>query len=113
MSTLAVLQSNDILLPPLKSISRMTTLSPKRQRTKGAQVFNMNGAIRFSRSPRFEDNSKEGYESYTYVRESDFDGRRKKGTSIGIGEKHDFTKDYYRAPGVGRYEIQSVWDKYK
>ena len=29
MSTLAVLQNNDIILPPLKSISRMTTLSPK------------------------------------------------------------------------------------
>ena len=47
------------------------------------------------------------------MRDSDFDSKRKKGTYIGYGNKHDFTKDYEQAPGVGRYEIQSVWDKYK
>ena len=113
MSTLAVLQSNDILLPPLKNISRMSTLSPKKQKMRGAQVFNINGSIKFSQSKRFEKNQFTGYQSYTYVRDSDFDSKRKKGTYIGYGNKHDFTKDYEQAPGVGRYEIQSVWDKYK
>lgn len=68
MSTLAVLQSNDILLPPLRSISRLTTISPKAEKFKGANMFNVNGSIKFSRSPRFEKSDREGYESYTYVR---------------------------------------------
>lgn len=54
MSTLAVLESNDIILPPLRSISRLSTMSPKPEKFKGANVFNINGSIRFTRSPRFE-----------------------------------------------------------
>lgn len=56
MSTLAVLESNDILLPPLRKLSRLSTISPKRDsrdKFKGAQVFNVNGSIRFSHAPRF------------------------------------------------------------
>ena len=53
MSTLAVLESNDILLPPLKNMSRMSTLSPKKIKTRGAQCFNVNGSIKFSHAPRF------------------------------------------------------------
>lgn len=77
-------------------------------------MFNVNGSIRFTRSPRFENKQdNEGYQSYTYVRDSDFDVRKRKGASIGYGNKHDFTKDIKLNPGVGRYEIPSVWDKYK
>jgi hypothetical protein len=54
MSTLAVLESNDIILPPLRSISRLSTMSPKPEKFKGANVFNINGSIRFTRSPRFD-----------------------------------------------------------
>ena len=82
MSTLAVLQNNDIILPPLKSISRMSTLSPKTDRTRGANVFNVNGAIKIPKSQRFESYERSGYESYNYIRESDFDGKNKKGTYI-------------------------------
>lgn len=32
---------------------------------------------------------------------------------MGYGEKYDFTKQHEDAPGVGRYEIPSTWDKYK
>jgi hypothetical protein len=39
--------------------------------------------------------------------------KAKRGASIGYGDKYDFTKQYERAPGVGRYQIPSVWDKYK
>ena len=39
--------------------------------------------------------------------------KKKKGTYIGYGNKHDFTKVLAPNPGVGRYEIPSVWDKYK
>jgi hypothetical protein len=53
MSTLAVLQENDIILPPLKSSSRMQTLSPKNEKHKPL-LFNMNGNLKFSKSPRFE-----------------------------------------------------------
>ena len=103
MSTLAVLQNNDIILPPLKSISRMSTLSPKTDRTRGANVFNVNGAIKIPKSQRFESYERPGYESYNYIRESDFDGKNKKGTYIGYGNKYDFTKMLARNPGVGRY----------
>lgn len=53
MSTLAVLESNDILLPPLKNMSRMSTLSPRKEKTKGARVFNVNGSIKIPQSSRF------------------------------------------------------------
>jgi hypothetical protein len=68
MSTLAVLQNNDIILPPLKSISRMTTLSPKNEKMRGANMFNVNGSIKISKSPRFTSAERPGYESFTYVR---------------------------------------------
>ena len=61
MSTLAVLQNNDIILPPLKSASRMSTLSPKTDKTRGANVFNVNGGIKFTRSKRFESPDRPGY----------------------------------------------------
>jgi hypothetical protein len=48
-----------------------------------------------------------------YVRESDFDVRLKKGPHIGYGQKYDFVKPSVDNPGVGRYEMPSVWDKYK
>ncbi len=73
------------MLPPLRSISRMQTLSPKPSKFKGANLFNVNGSIKFTKSPRFSSFQKPGYESYTYVRESDFDKRYKKGTFIGYG----------------------------
>ena len=100
MSTLAVLQDNDILLPPLRNLSRLSTIIPKRDKNrdkfKGAQLFNGNGSIRFSHAPRFESHQHSGYESYTYVRESDFDPKNKRGASIGRGNKYDFTKHYYQ-----------------
>lgn len=102
MSTLAVLQENEIILPPLKSSSRMQTLSPKQLKHK-PQLFNVNGNVKFSKSPRFESAERPGYESYTYVRESDFDVRRKKGPAIGYGNKYDFVKPVALNPGVGRY----------
>jgi hypothetical protein len=77
-------------------------------------VYNSNGAIKFSRSPRFDENyenNKSG-SSFTLVRESDFDARKKKGTFIGYGDKYDFTKDGMHNPGIGKYQIPSLWDKY-
>ncbi len=68
-------------------------MSPKNDRLK-VPLINAKGNIKFSRSPRFESAEKPGYESYTYVRESDFDVRKKKGTYIGYGNKHDFVKPY-------------------
>ena len=113
MSTLAVLQDNDIILPPLKSVSRMATLSPKNKHTH-FELFNSNNAIKFSKSPRFATPKYEGYDPYAYVRESDFDDKQKKrGTSMGYGNKYDFVKPLKPNPGVGRYEIPSVWNKYK
>lgn len=73
----------------------------------------MNGNLKFSKSRRFESAEKEGYESYTYVRESDFDVKNRKGPYIGYGQKYDFVKPLVHNPGVGRYEIPSVFDKYK
>jgi hypothetical protein len=35
-----------------------------------------------------------------------------RGAFIGYGGKHDFTKDHEISPGVGKYMIPSVWDKY-
>lgn len=32
---------------------------------------------------------------------------------IGYGNKFDFTKPKEVIPGVGKYHIPSVWDKYK
>lgn len=65
MSTLAVLQSNDILLPPLRNLSRLSTISPKRdkdrEKFKGARLFNGNGSIRFSHAPRFQSHEHSGY----------------------------------------------------
>lgn len=66
-------------------------------------MFNINGSIKISKSPRFVSAERPGYESFTYVRQSDFDVKKKKGTYIGYGEKHDFTKVLAINPGVGRY----------
>lgn len=60
MSTLAVLEENDIILPPLKSISRIETLSPKNDKSK-VILFNMRGNTKFTKSPRFESADKPGY----------------------------------------------------
>ena len=35
-----------------------------------------------------------------------------KGTSMGIGEKTDFTKEVKTNPGVGNYQLPSIWDRY-
>lgn len=47
------------------------------------------------------------------VRESDFDVKRKRGAYIGYGDKHDFTKEIRANPGIGKYVIPSLWDKYQ
>ena len=75
-------------------------------------MYNSNGTIKFSRSPRFDENHENTGSSFTLVRESDFDAKKKKGTFIGYGEKHDFTKDVKLNPGIGKYQIPSLWDKY-
>ncbi len=46
------------------------------------------------------------------IRESDFDGKKNKGAFIGYGDKYDFTKDRKDNPGIGKYQIPTVWDKY-
>lgn len=66
-------------------------------------MFNVNGSIKIPKSPRFTSAERPGYESFTYVRQSDFDVKKKKGVFIGYGNKHDFTKVLAPNPGVGRY----------
>lgn len=69
----------------------------------------------FSKSPRFDqkfDNNKSG-DSFTLVRESDFDVSKKKGPFIGFGDKYDFTRNVKHNPGIGKYQIPSLWDKYQ
>lgn len=104
------------MLPPLRSSRNLhhekRTLSPRKSHNVSINVYNHGGAQIFSRSPRFEKGKRNDADSFIYKAESDFDGS-KRGSSIGYGEKYDFTKQYERAPGVGRYQIPSVWDKYK
>ena len=45
----------------------------------------MSGNTKFTRAERFSSAEKPGYESFTYVRESDFHPKEKKGTFIGYG----------------------------
>lgn len=92
LSTLAVLQENEIILPPLKV--RVQTLSPKQSVKTKSHQYNAVGSIKFSKSPRFENPAKESYESYFANPDSDFDARRKKGAFIGYGNKYNFTKVY-------------------
>lgn len=47
------------------------------------------------------------------MRESDFDLKKRRGASIGYGEKYDFTKELKSNPGIGKYAIPSLWDKYQ
>ena len=68
MSTLAVLQDNDILLPPLKSAVRKATLSPSHNSKNRLELLNNNHAIKFAKSPRFPTPKYEGYDPYTYNR---------------------------------------------
>jgi hypothetical protein len=51
-------------------------------------------------------------DSFVLIRESDFDIKKKKGAFIGYGDKHDFTKEVKQNPGIGKYQIPSLWDKY-
>ena len=77
-------------------------------------LYNKGGIQVFSRSPRFADyGKKQSVDLFFYNPDSDFEGKKKKGTNFGYGEKYDFTKVYEQTPGIGRYEIPSVWDKYK
>lgn len=62
----------------------MQTLSPKNDKVKMA-LFNVRGNSKFTKSPRFESAERPGYESYTYVRDSDFDVKKRKGPYIGYG----------------------------
>ena len=108
-----------MFLPPLKSSRKIqenkTTLSPKRSKNQSVNLYNKGGIQVFSKSPRFQEyGSKQSVDSFFYRASSDFEveGGRK-GTSIGYGDKYDFTRDHKLAPGVGRYEIPSTWDKYK
>ena len=58
-------------------------------------MYNGGGSQFFSKSPRFDGNQK-GYEadSFSFKPESDFQAHRKRGVSIGYGEKYDFTKQF-------------------
>lgn len=108
----------ELILPPLRSSRNLSrqkhTLSPHRSPNISVNIYNSGGSQFFNRSPRFDDR-KNNYEadSFSFKPESDFEVKRKRGASIGYGDKSDFTKQYERAPGVGRYQIPSVWDKYK
>ncbi len=51
-------------------------------------------------------------DSFVLIRESDFDIKKKTGAFIGFGDKHDFTKEVKQNPGIGKYQIPSLWDKY-
>ena len=73
----------------------------------------MSGNVKFPKAQRFTSAQKPGYESFTYVRESEFGKNKSTGPYIGYGQKSDFVKPYVKNPGVGRYEIPTVWDKYK
>ena len=105
-------------MPPLRSSREIKddrrTLSPKRSVNQSVNLYNQGGIQVFSKSPRFQGSyqSKETIDLYFYQAPSDF-SQKKKGTAFGYGEKFDFTKVYEKAPGVGRYEIPSTWDKYK
>lgn len=37
---------------------------------------------------------------------------KKRGPHIGFGDKHDFTRNVKFNPGIGKYQIPSLWDKY-
>ena len=109
------------MLPPLRSSRNKQTssqptkvsISPSNKQTNNRNVYNRGGSITFSRSPRFSIDKKQHPDSFFYHGESDFENKINKGAFIGYGNKSDFTKIVQRNPGVGRYQIPSLWDKYK
>lgn len=115
-SNVPLFSEKQIFLPPLRNSRSNSldhssaTLSPRKSHTN---VYNTGGGIILGKSKRFSyDKSEDHGDSYFFRPESDFE-KKNRGAYIGYGKKYDFTKVYEKAPGVGRYQIPSVWDKYK
>lgn len=64
-------------------------------------------AKRFGESPRTNPNI-----SYVDLEEISQFRPGRKGASIGLGQKYDFTASRKGNPGVGQYRLPSIWDKY-
>lgn len=91
---------------PDQSLSRIEGAKDKRN------IYNKGHDIKFSRSPRFPEPKQILHnDPFFYRRESDFE-MQNRGASIGYGDKMDFTRNNRVLPGVGRYQIPSLWDKY-
>ena len=104
---------HDLLLPPIRSrkhspttatgTNTTSTISPRHK--NHLHMFNKGGSISFGRSPRFSSDKREHPDSYSYNANSDFDSgvKKRKGPSIGISDRSDFTKASQINPGAGRY----------
>ena len=76
--------------------------------------MNQNSDILLAKSPRFE-KVKPVSPRVSYIdpeKSSEFRGGRKRGWHIGKTHKSDFTEPFKHNPGVGQYQLPSIWSKY-
>jgi hypothetical protein len=80
---------------------------------------NHNHNIFIPTEKRFSDYSDKQNQRISYLSDrDDFDFKEKhsknyyKGAAIGVGDKFDFTHVFKQNPGVGVYNLPSIWDRY-
>jgi hypothetical protein len=75
--------------------------------------MNRNSDIILPKAPRFPSTDKPT--PFAYIdphRCSDFSPATKRGWQMGRSSKFDFTRQFRGHPGVGTYELPSIWSKY-
>lgn len=89
------------------------------KKSERVSVVNHNNKIFMPSEERFKSYVDKQNTNVSYIKERngmDFlDPHAKayyKGASIGVGNKSDFTNQYRSNPGVGVYNLPSIWDRY-
>ncbi len=88
-------------------------------RIKKNSVYGPNNDIVFSKEKRFTnyEDKQSGIVSYLQEKHRDLifletNNKNYRASSFGFGTKANFTKEFLQNPGVGRYQLPSIWDRY-
>ena len=77
-----------------------------------------NNDIVFGKEKRFAIYQDRQNDRVTYLGDRSFEfqypatKKHYRGASMGLGRKTDFTKEVKENPGVGNYQLPSIWDRY-